>query len=92
MASRKQFDYRLNNGRMVGTRLVALHIRIVIEDGAEPKVTLGIDQKGGGVSWQLSIIPEAGQFVADCIEEALAAADPSRNAHPNAVDGGREAT
>ena len=92
MAGKMQFDYRLDNGRVVGQNLVPLFVRVVIEEGADTKVTLGIEQKGGGVSWQLSLIPEALVFAADCATEALAAATPERNADLNAVDDGREAT
>lgn len=88
--------FMLDNGRVVGDGLAPLHLRVDLEDGKLAKATLGIEQKGGGISWQLSVWPAALTWAADCVEEAITAAkmqqQESTRLQSNVVDPGKGAT
>lgn len=84
--------FTLPAGRVVGQELVPLYLRVVTEDGQLAKVTLGIEQKGGAISWQLSVVPEALTWGANCVEDALVAAKMNVNAQANSLDGEGRAT
>ena len=82
----------LPKGRCVGDEHRPLHLRVDVEDGKLAKVTFGIEQRPGEISWQLSVAPEALHWGASEVENALVAAKMAANANTNAVDGRGEAT
>lgn len=74
------------DGRLVGDHHRPLHVRLDLEAGKLCKVTLGVEQREGVVSWQLSVLPAAVSLMAYYIEEALTAAASSPIAPTNPLE------
>lgn len=52
-------EHKITNGRLVNGEPASLYLRIDKEDDQVVSTAIGIEQKGGKVSWQIVMVPIA---------------------------------